>query len=133
MPSFADAAPGTDPSPATALDSLPQDPAARVQALEQVVAHQAALLEREDEVHRILVRVVLAGGSLHDVCDAVAGFFGGAALVTTTDGRVLAIAGDESEVERVRALPCFDRTGRLLVESEPVGERDGNGASPILK
>jgi len=116
----------------SSTDTLPQDPAARVQALEQVVAHQAALLEREDEVHRILVRVVLAGGSLHDVCDAVAGFFGGAALVTTTDGRVLAIAGHENEVERVRALPCFDRTGRLLVESEPVGERDGSptGADP---
>ena len=32
----------------SSADTLPQDPAARVQALEQVVAHQAALLERED-------------------------------------------------------------------------------------
>jgi purine catabolism regulator len=108
-------------------DGLPSDPAARAAALEQVVERQAALLEREDEVHRVLVRVVLAGGSLLELCTAVAGFFGGAAVVTTTDGRVLAMAGDDDEVERVRALECFDRTGRLLVESEPVGARDGIG------
>jgi purine catabolism regulator len=75
----------------------------------------------------VLVRVVLAGGSLLELCTAVAGFFGGAAVVTTTDGRVLAMAGDDEEVERVRALGCFDRTGRLLVESEPVGARDAAG------
>jgi purine catabolism regulator len=108
-------------------DGLPSDPAARARALEQVVERQAALLEREDEVHRVLVRVVLAGGSLLELCTAVAGFFGGAAVVTTTDGRVLAMAGGDEEVERVRALGCFDRTGRLLVESEPVGARDGSG------
>lgn len=109
-------------------EGLPEDPVARARALEQVVERQAALLEREDEVHRVLVRVVLAGGSLLELCTAVAGFFGGAAVVTTTDGRVLAMAGDDDEVERVRGLDCFDRTGRLLVESEPVGERDEIGS-----
>ena len=107
---------------------LPSDPAARAEVLEAVVERQAALLQREDEVHRVLVRIVLAGGSLVELCDAVAGFFGGAAVVTTTDGRVLAIAGDDAEVERVRGLECFDRTGRLVVESEPVGPRDDSGA-----
>ena len=90
-------------------------------ALEQIVEQQAALLEREDEVHRVLVRIVLAGGALAELSDAVAGFFQGAAVVATTDGRVLAMAGAEGEVERTRALDCFDRTGRLVVESEPVG------------
>ena len=103
---------------------LPTDPAARAEVLAGVVVRQAALLQREDEVHRVLVRIVLADGSLVELCDAVAGFFGGAAVVTTTDGRVLAMAGDDPEVERVRGLGCFDRTGRLLVESEPVGPRD---------
>ena len=112
-----------------AIDGLPSDPSARVTALEQVVERQAALLEREDEVHRVLVRVVLAGGSLLELCTAVAGFFGGAAVVATTDGRVLAMAGDDDEVERVQSLGCFDRTGRLLVESEPVGARDGVGST----
>ena len=107
---------------------LPSDPQDRADVLAEVVERQAALLEREDEVHRVLVRVVLAGGSLIELCDAVAGVFGGAAVVTTTDGRVLSMAGDDDEVERVRQLGCFDRTGRLIVESEPVGARDGGGA-----
>ena len=113
----------SDARPAVDLAALPTDPAARVRALEQIVDQQAALLDREDEVHRVLVRIVLAGGALAELGDAVAGFFGGAAVVTTTDGRVLAIAGADDEVERTRSLDCFDRTGRLLVESEPVGAR----------
>src|SRR4051812_45629257 len=78
--------------------TLPDDPGARAEALSRVVERQAALLQREDEVHRVLVRVVLAGGSLLELCDAVAGILGGAALVTTTDGRVLAVAGHDDEV-----------------------------------
>jgi purine catabolism regulator len=115
-----------DARPTVDLAALPTDPVARVRALEQIVDQQAALLDREDEVHRVLVRIVLAGGALAELGDAVAGFFGGAAVVTTTDGRVLAIAGDDDEVERTRSLDCFDRTGRLLVESEPVGPRDAD-------
>ena len=117
--------------PTVDLDALPHEPAARARALEQIVERQAALLDREDEVHRVLVRIVLDGGGLAELGDAVAGFFGGAAVVTTTDGRVLAIAGARAEVERTRALGCFDRTGRLLVESEPVGPRrpDAPGSS----
>src|SRR5688572_22132124 len=101
-------------APATGLGdmSLPDDPEARAEALSLVVERQSALLQREDEVHRVLVRVVLAGGSLVELCDAVAGILGGAAVVTTTDGRVLAMAGRGDEVERVRGLDCFDRTGR---------------------
>ena len=64
--------------PAVDLAALPTDPAARVRALEQIVDQQAALLDREDEVHRVLVRIVLAGGALAELGDAVAGFFGGA-------------------------------------------------------
>ena len=109
-------------------ERLPEDPAARADVLAAVVERQAALLQREDEVHRVLVKIVLAGGSLGQLCDAVAGFFRGAAVVTTTDGRVLAMAGDDAEVEQARSLGCFDRTGRLLVKSEPVGPRDPDAA-----
>ena len=116
-------------STAVEVDALPGDPWARVRALEQVVERQALLLEREDEVHRVLVRIVLAGGALAELGDAVAGFFGGAAVVTTIDGRVLAMAGPPAQVERARALGCFDRTGRLLVESEPIGPRDPGSPS----
>ena len=108
---------------ARGIPDLPSDPDERASVLEGLVERQAALLQREDEVHRVLVSIVLAGGGLDRLCDAVAGFFGGAAVVTTTDGRVLAMAGAEHEVERVTRLACFDRTGRLLVEDEPVGAR----------
>ena len=117
--------------PPTALPvDLPADPTERAEVLAGVVERQAALLQREDEVHRVLVRIVLGGGSLAELCQAVAGFFGGAAVVTTTDGRVLAMAGAEGQVERARALDCFDRTGRLVVENEPVGPRETGGHEP---
>ena len=51
----------------------------------------------------------------------------GAAVVATTDGRVLAAAGHLPDVEDVTTLDCFDRSGRLLVESEPVGLREEVG------
>jgi purine catabolism regulator len=111
------------------VPTLPDDPAERASVLEGLVEHQAALLQREDEVHRVLVRVVLAGGSLAELCDAVAGVVGGAVVVTTTDGRVLATGGRPGEVEGALALGCFDRSGRLVVEDEPVGPREqGDGA-----
>lgn len=109
------------------LSALPTEPTARVAALTAIVEHQAVMLEREDEVHHLLVRIVLAGGSLDGLCDALAQFFDGSVLVTSTDGRVLASADVDGDLERVRALPCFDRTGRLVVEDEPVGIREGAG------
>ncbi|KGN32930.1 transcriptional regulator [Knoellia sinensis KCTC 19936] len=101
---------------------------ATVESLQRVVDHQAELLQREDEVNRILVQTVLAGGSLADLCEALVGLFEGVALVTTSDGRVVATAGAEDAVATVMGLDCFDRTGRLIVEDEPVGKRDpGDG------
>ncbi|MFZ2501207.1 MAG: helix-turn-helix domain-containing protein [Nocardioides sp.] len=96
--------------------------------LDTVVQHHERMLQREDEVHQVFVRSVLAGGSLQELCASVVPFVGGPVVVTTTDGRVLATAGDEEQVERVLALDCFDRTGRLVVEEEPVGLRPPVGA-----
>lgn len=97
--------------------------AATVESLQRVVDHQAELLRREDEVNRILVQTVLTGGSLADLGQALVGLFPGVTLVTTTDGRLVATAGSEEDVATVMALDCFDRTGRLIVEDEPVGVR----------
>lgn len=101
---------------------------ATVESLRRVVDHQAELLRREDEVNRILVQTVLRGGSLGDLCESLVELFGGVALVATTDGRVLTTAGAEADVETVLALDCFDRTGRLIVEDEPVGVREPGDA-----
>ena len=105
------------PGPGTVED------ASTVESLRRVVDHQAELLRREDEVNRILVHTVLRGGTLGDLCEALVELFTGVALVTTTDGRVTTSAGSEEAVAEVLALDCFDRTGRLIVEDEPVGER----------
>lgn len=97
----------------------------------QLLDRQASVIQREEDAHRILNRIVLAGGSLTELCADLSSFIGeperAAAIVTTTDGRVLAEGGEESALEHVRSLDCFDRTGRLIVESEPVGVRSGAG------
>ncbi|MGA8047119.1 MAG: helix-turn-helix domain-containing protein [Dermatophilaceae bacterium] len=92
---------------------------------------QAATIQREEDAHRILNRIVLAGGSLTELCSDLVSVLGdegrAAAIVTTTDGRLLAEGGDPQALEYVHRLDCFDRTGRLIVESEPVGLRTGGG------
>lgn len=92
---------------------------------------QASVIQREEDAHRILHRIVLSGGSLTELCADLVSVLGpqgrAAAIVTTTDGRVLAQGGDDDALASVHGLDCFDRTGRLIVESEPVGERTGRG------
>jgi purine catabolism regulator len=100
------------------------------EVLGAVLDQQAGILQRVEEAHQILVGVVLAGGGLEDLCQRLAGFLGGAAMVTTSDGRVLARAGADVDVDAALALDCFDRTGRLMTEQERVGIRPvrGHGA-----
>ncbi|MHB1475530.1 MAG: PucR family transcriptional regulator ligand-binding domain-containing protein, partial [Dermatophilaceae bacterium] len=69
------------------------------QVLTAVLNRQAAVLARADEVHRALVDIVLTGGGLGMLCAELAGILSGAAMVTSTDGRVLASDGLDSEVE----------------------------------
>ncbi|HET7398950.1 MAG TPA: helix-turn-helix domain-containing protein [Intrasporangium sp.] len=95
--------------------------------LEAVLEHQTAILQRVEDADHALVQIVLAGGSLEDLCHQLVGFLGGAAMVTTSDGRVLARAGSQAELAAAESLDCFDRTGRLLTESEPVGIRPQHG------
>jgi len=97
------------------------------EVLGALLDYQTSVLDRLEEVHRVLVQIVLAGGSLEDLCDQLAGFFDGAAMVTTTDGRVLASAGVHGELAHALSLDCFDRTGRLITENEPVGIRSLRG------
>ena len=80
-------------------------------ALTVMVEHQRRVLLREDEIHRAIVRLVPIGASLDDVCANVVTFLGGVALVTSTDGRVLAQGGTPEDISAARALPCFDRSG----------------------
>ena len=93
------------------------------QVLSAVLNRQALVLSRAEEVHRALVDIVLTGGGLDMVCAELVGILSGAAMVTSTDGRVVASYGLGGEFEAALALDCFDASGRFLVESEPVGSR----------
>jgi purine catabolism regulator len=96
------------------------------QVLTAVLNRQAEVLARTDDVHRALVDIVLTGGGLDMLCAELAGILPGAAMVTSTDGRVLASDGPDGEVEAALSLDCFDASGRFLVEFEPVGTRSGD-------
>ena len=69
------------------------------EVLSAILEHQTAILRRLEHADRALVQIVLAGGSLDDLCQQVVGFLDGAAMVTTTDGRVIARAGSARELE----------------------------------
>jgi PucR family transcriptional regulator, purine catabolism regulatory protein len=95
------------------------------QVLTAVLNRHAAVLYRAEQVHRALVDIVLSGGGLDRLCAGLVGILAGAAMVTSTDGRVLASHGLDGELEAALALDCFDGSGRFLVESESVGIRAG--------
>ena len=98
------------------------------QVLTAVLNRQAEVLARAEEVHRALVEIVLTGGGLDMLCAELVGILEGAAIVTSTDGRVLASDGVGGELAEALTLDCFDGSGRFLVELEPVGTRPGGDA-----
>lgn len=81
------------------------------------------LLARADALHRHLLDTVISGGSMAELCDAIARHVGGALFATTTDGRVLATCSEPTALAAAEDYGCFDRAGRFLVEEEPLGLR----------
>lgn len=63
------------------------------QVLTEVLHRQAAMLARSEEIHRILVNVILAGGDLDAITAELPALIEGGVMVTTPDGRVLAYSG----------------------------------------
>jgi PucR family transcriptional regulator, purine catabolism regulatory protein len=63
------------------------------EVLSAVLGRQAALLARSEEIHRALVQVVLGGGGLPEVARALADGLDLSVVVTDTEGRVAAQAG----------------------------------------
>ncbi|PSK89144.1 purine catabolism regulator [Murinocardiopsis flavida] len=83
--------------------------------LTDILNRQAAILGRAEEVHRVLVDAILAGGGLAAITERLPALLDGGVMVTTPDGRVLASSGvPESDL----ADPAyFDPvSGRFLVE-----------------
>ncbi|GLU46479.1 CdaR family transcriptional regulator [Nocardiopsis ansamitocini] len=67
------------------------------QLLTDILNRQAATLARAEEVHRVLVNVVLAGGGLAAITNELPALLDGGVMVTTPDGRVLARSGLSEE------------------------------------
>jgi purine catabolism regulator len=107
---------------------LPAESVAELASVQAQLERQSAALRRLEDADRALVQIVLAGGTLDELCEQVVTFLDrdtrAAAMVTTTDGRVIARAGAADELARAESLRCFDRSGRFLVESEPMGTRE---------
>ena len=95
--------------PGPGLDELPAPRAAARDGL-PVADALGALLE-----------VVVEGGGLPEVAAGLVGLLGGAVVITTPDGRVLADAGDVRDLDQAYAAACFLPSGRLHTEQEPVG------------
>ena len=112
--------PGATSIPSDVPDDLSQE------ELRTLARELLGALRREDAVHRSLIASVVAGGSLRDLCAGLVDVLDATIVVTTTDGRVIADAGTAPPLEEVYASAAFDRTGRLVVESEPVGIRPGD-------
>ncbi len=114
--------------------------------LATVLHRRAEMLARSEAMLSSLVDLVVGGGDLGRVCAGLADDLGGTALVTSIDGRVIAAAeqhgapsrgpgGGESAdaiVARLTDLHAFDRSGRFLVESQPVGCRPLPGGGSIV-
>jgi PucR family transcriptional regulator, purine catabolism regulatory protein len=124
------------------LDDLPEEMLARAERLgfpviavplrvawDDVLEHvlgqlldlQSTALARSEEVHRALVQIVLDGGGLPELAQELVELLGGAVVVATQDGRVLADAGAVDELSAAFSSRCFEPTGRLRTESEVTG------------
>src|SRR4051812_22454816 len=68
-----------------------------------------------------LLEVVVEGGGLPEVAAGLVGLLGGAVVITTPDGRVLADAGDVADLAHAYASTCFNASGRLRTEDESDG------------
>lgn len=83
----------------------------------EVVDRQGALLAGSERLHRELLHLVAAGGTLADVTNRLATLADARILVTSADGRVLAEAGTPAADDGLRR----DATGRVHVEDLDYG------------
>src|SRR5690625_3860026 len=87
----------------------------------EVVDRQSALLAGSERIHRELLHLVAAGGTLADVTNRLATLADARILVTTADGRVLAEAGPAAGGDGLRR----DESGRVYVEDLEYGFPSG--------
>ncbi|HZI96848.1 MAG TPA: PucR family transcriptional regulator ligand-binding domain-containing protein [Actinomycetales bacterium] len=115
--------------PMTSFDDVMTD------VLTDVVNRQARTLARAEAVHRGLIEIVLGGGGLEAVADGLSDALDAVVLVTTPDGRLVAVAGPAGQRAEVLAGPWMDASGRLRTEdvSAALGlHRDGAGGHAVV-
>ncbi|MGH3505247.1 MAG: PucR family transcriptional regulator [Nocardioidaceae bacterium] len=84
--------------------------------LGDVLNRQSTILERSELVHRALVSTVLDGGGLDELVTEISTMVAGVTFVTTSDGRVLAQAGDDEPSGLLDSRDLFETTGRFRSE-----------------
>lgn len=93
-----------------------------------------AALERADALHTALSHIVLEGGDLARIAEAVGDALGCGVVFTSTDGRERAAHLDEAQREALGAADLLDPTGRLRVERiDPGGTAVGDGEALLRR
>jgi purine catabolism regulator len=76
------------------------------EVVSNILDRQAAALARSDEIHRALVQIVFAGGSLRDITVKVASLLDAHVLIVDSRGEVLAASSDLEEFGSA-GVPCI--------------------------
>ncbi|CAM3537739.1 PucR family transcriptional regulator [Nocardioides zeicaulis] len=93
-----------------------------------------AALERADALHTALTHIVLEGGDLAAIAEAVGDALGCGVAFTSTDGRERAAHLDEGDRDALAAAGLLDPTGRLRVERiDPDGTAVGGGQALVRR
>lgn len=79
------------------------------------------------QVHSNFVEIVLAGGGVPEIAEHVMSMLGGAVLITTPDGRILAVAGTDEALDAVYGSECVEESGRFRTEREHAGVHEHEG------
>ena len=93
-----------------------------------------AALERADALHTALTHIVLEGGDLAAIAEAVGDALGYGVVFTSTDGRERAAHLDDDQRELLASGDLLDQTGRVRVERiDPDGTVVGDGEAVVRR
>jgi purine catabolism regulator len=92
-----------------------------------------AALHRADALHTALTHIVLEGGDLNAIAEAVGDALGCGVAFTSTDGRERAAHLDDELRAALAAADLVDPTGRLRVERIDTGVKLGAGEARALR
>lgn len=103
--------------PIVTVTAAPDPDHALGRDLAALAARQRAAMFRAERLRRLLVDAVVAGGALEDIATAAARELSAAILLTTSDGREIARAGDPDDLRGLCRSSALDQTGRLRTDS----------------